>query len=90
MSAPRGTIAIMGSGEITDSMVRVHRSLLEKIPPPVKAIFIDTPAGFQMNADDLFEKAREYFQKRLNQPLEQASFKSSEGISTYEAEKAYQ
>jgi len=90
MSAPRGTIAIMGSGEITDSMVRVHRSLLEKIPPPVKAFFIDTPAGFQMNADDLFEKAREYFQKRLNQPLEQASFKSSEGISTYEAEKAYQ
>ncbi len=90
MTGPHGTIAIMGSGETTDSMVRVHRSLLEKIPPPVKAVFIDTPAGFQMNADDLFEKAREYFQKRLNQPLEQTSFKSSKGISTYEAEKAYQ
>ncbi len=89
MSRAQGIIAIMGSGETTDSMVRVHRSLLEKLSPPVRAVFIDTPAGFQMNADDLFEKSREYFQKRLNQPLERASFKSKT-ISAYEAEKAYQ
>ena len=90
MNRPRGTIAIMGSGETTDSMVRVHRNLLEKLNPPVKAVFIDTPAGFQMNADDLYSKAREYFQKRLQQPLERVSFKSSRRISDYEAEKAYQ
>ncbi len=90
MEPVRGTIAIMGSGEITDSMVRVHRLLLSHLPPPVKAVFIDTPAGFQMNADDLFEKAKEYFQKRLNQPLERVSFKSSKEISVYEAERAYQ
>jgi len=75
MTTPRGTIAIMGSGETTDSMVRVHRYLLERLKPPVRAVFIDTPAGFQMNADDLFEKARDYFQKRLNQPLLHVSFK---------------
>ena len=69
MTIPRGTIAIMGSGETTDSMVRVHRYLLERLKSPAKAVFIDTPAGFQTNADDLFEKAREYFQKRLNQTL---------------------
>src|SRR5512139_3846489 len=80
----------MGSGETTDSMVRVHRNLLEKLNPPVKAVFIDTPAGFQMNADDLYGKAREYFQKRLHQPLEWVSFTSSRHISDYEAEKAYQ
>ncbi len=90
MTRPRGTIAIMGSGETTDSMVRVHRNLLEKLNPPVKAVFIDTPAGFQMNADDLYGKAQEYFQKRLHQPLERVSFKSSRHISDYEAEKAYQ
>jgi len=89
MSTRRGIIAIMGSGETTDSMVRVHRYLLQRLTQPVKAVFIDTPAGFQMNADDLFDKAREYFQKRLNQRLKQASF-ISRGISTYEAEKAYQ
>ena len=89
MSTPRGSIAIMGSGETTDSMVRVHRFLLEKLNRPTRAVFIDTPAGFQMNADDLFEKSREYFLKRLNQPLERASFKSAKNISTYEAEKAF-
>ena len=89
MSTPRGSIAIMGSGETTDSMVRVHRFLLEKLNRPARAVFIDTPAGFQMNADDLFEKSREYFLKRLNQPLEQASFKSAKNISAYEAEKAF-
>jgi peptidase E len=90
MSSRKGMIAIMGSGETTDSMVRVHRSLLEKLSPPVKAVFIDTPAGFQMNADDLYDKAREYFEKRLNQTIDQVSFKSSRNISAYEAEKAYQ
>lgn len=90
MSDRMGTIAIMGSGETTDSMVRVHRYLLEKLSPPVKAVFIDTPAGFQMNAGDLYDKAREYFEKRLSQPIEQVSFKTSRNISAYEAEKAYQ
>ena len=90
MITPRGTIAIMGSGETTDSMVRVHRYLLEKFKSPVRAVFIETPAGFQMNADDLYDKAREYFQKRLNQPLERVSYKSAKNISAYEEEKAYQ
>jgi cyanophycinase-like exopeptidase len=90
MISPRGFIAIMGSGETTDSMVRVHRYLLDKLPPPVKAAFIDTPAGFQMNADDLYDKAGEYFQKRLNQPIERVTFKSAKQISPFDAEKAYQ
>ena len=90
MSDRRGIIAIMGSGETTDSMVRVHRFLLDRLASPVKAAFIDTPAGFQMNADDLFIKTREYFAKRLNQPMEQAAFKSSREISPSEAERAYQ
>jgi peptidase E len=89
MEIPHGTIAIMGSGETTDSMVRVHRYLLDRLKSPVRAVFIDTPAGFQMNADDLFEKAREYFRKRLNQPLLRSSFKAAKDISVYEAEKAY-
>jgi peptidase E len=90
MSIRRGIIAIMGSGETTDSMVRVHRYLLQKLTPPVKAVFIDTPAGFQMNADDLFEKTEEYFTKRLGQDMEHVPFKSSKNISPYETEKALQ
>ncbi len=90
MTVARGMIAIMGSGETTDSMVRVHRYLLDRLPSPVKAAFLDTPAGFQMNADDLYDKAREYFQKRLGQPMERAALKSSRQISPFEAEKTYQ
>lgn len=89
MSRGRGMIAIMGSGEMTDSMVRVHRFLLDRLPPPVRVVFLDTPAGFQMNADQLFEKAQEYFQKRFSQPMLQVSFKTSKDISPYEAEKAF-
>jgi len=90
MSTGHGIIAIMGSGETTDSMVRVHRYLLDQLSRPVNAVFIDTPAGFQMNADDLFDKAKEYFEKRLQQNVQRASFKSSKQISPYEAEKAFQ
>ena len=43
-----------------------------------------------MNADDLYDKAREYFEKRLSQAIDQVSFKTSRDISAYEAEKAYQ
>ena len=90
MSAGRGIITIMGSGETTDSMVRVHRHILQKLTPPVKTVFLDTPAGFQMNADDLYEKSKEYFAKRLGQTMEHVAFKSSTNISPYEAEKAFQ
>ena len=80
----------MGSGETGDSMVRVHRYLLDRLPLPVKAVFIDTPAGFQMNADDLFERAAEYFEKHLGESLEHVSFKSATNISLLDAEKAFQ
>jgi peptidase E len=88
MALSTGMIAIMGSGETTDSMVRVHRSLMERLTSPVEAVFIDTPAGFQMNADDLYDKTREYFEKRLHQFLRRVSFRSKK-ISAYEAEKAF-
>jgi peptidase E len=88
MNHPQGIIAIMGSGETTDSMVRVHRYLLGKLPQPVKAVFIDTPAGFQANADDLYEKSKEYFEKHLQQPLDRVPFKSARDITPFEREKA--
>ena len=89
MAARKGIIAIMGSGETTDSMVRVHRYLLDRVSSPANAVFIDTPAGFQMNAEDLYDKSKEYFEKHLDQPLGHVSFKSSKNISPFEAEKAF-
>lgn len=90
MNSGQGIIAIIGSGETGESMIRVHRFLLQSISPPIKAAFLDTPAGFQLNADELYEKAKYYFAKHLGQNLEQISFKSSKNISPSAAEKAWQ
>ena len=85
-----GTIALMGSGELTATMVEVHKELLGRLAAAPTAVFLDTPAGFQLNADQISEKARDYFQSHIQQTLEIASFKSNETISPFEAEQAYQ
>ena len=51
--APR-VLAIMGSGETAPTMARVHRMLLGSLGrPPVPAVLLDTPYGFQENADEI-------------------------------------
>jgi len=83
-----GIITLMGSGELTSTMVEVHKELLTRIPSPPRPVFIDTPAGFQLNSDQISRRALEYFQTRVGQRMELASFRSSD-ISESEAEKAY-
>ena len=91
MPPKMGMIALMGSGELTATMVEVHKDLLGELGGSgrsPKAVFIDTPAGFQLNVDQISRKAVEYFQTRIQHPLTIASFKSID-ISSYEAEQAY-
>ena len=59
------------------------------LPQPPRAVFLDTPAGFQLNADQLFEKAADYFRQRILHPLSLASFKSKETLSPLQAEQAF-
>jgi len=73
----RGTIILMGSGETSPGMAKVHRQAMSRLSQTVQPAFIDTPAGFQLNADDLGTKAVEYFARYLNYNLEVASFKSA-------------
>ena len=59
-------LAIMGSGETAPTMVRVHRRLLELLgPPPVPAVLLDTPFGFQENAREIAGRAVTYFRESL-------------------------
>ncbi len=66
-STPRvkGKLVIMGSGETAPTMVKVHRELLDGITRSIKAeiraSILDTPFGFQENADEITAKALEYF-----------------------------
>ena len=67
-------VTLMGSGELAPTMVKVHRSLLGRLgPPPVPALLLDTPFGFQENAGELAAKAVRYFAESLRTKLEVAS-----------------
>lgn len=88
MSTKKGIIALMGSGELTATMVEVHKELLAELPDPPQAVFLDTPAGFQLNVDQLSERAVEYFRKHVQQNMSIASFKAKEESTPYEVEQA--
>jgi peptidase E len=79
----------MGSGELTATMVEVHKELLGGLAGPPKAIFLDTPAGFQLNVDHLSERATEYFRQHVQQDMSIVSFKSKESSTPLEAEQAF-
>ena len=71
-----GTITLMSSGEMSARLSGAHRAVLARISEPLRAIFLDTPAGFQENATELAEKAVGYFKQNLQQDLEIVSFKA--------------
>jgi hypothetical protein len=88
--SPNGTITLMGSGELTTSMVEVHKILIAALPEKAKITFLDTPAGFQSNADQISAGAVEYFKNHIQQPMDVASYKSHEAISEVDAVLALQ
>ncbi|MGE5141458.1 MAG: hypothetical protein ACM3JD_18475 [Rudaea sp.] len=88
MSYPHGTVTLMGSGELAESMARVHRKILSSIPGSPDAVFVDTPAGFEVNADDISAKAVEYFQQHFATDLHVAQYKNKARATAAESEAA--
>lgn len=88
MSA-KGKIVLMGSGELTATMVEVHKAMLASCDPPAQAVFLDTPAGFQLNADQISAKAATYFRDKVGHAMSVVSFKSKDTVTPFEAEKAF-
>jgi cyanophycinase-like exopeptidase len=81
-----GTITIIGSGEVARSMSKVHRAVMSRISGSTHAVFIDTPAGFELNADQISARAVRYFQKHLQTELDVVSFKSASTATTDETQ----
>ncbi len=78
-TTPR-VLAIMGSGETAPTMAKVHRLLLGRLGrPPVPAVLLDTPYGFQENADEITGRALEYFRENVGYPMTLAPFRHGEG-----------
>ena len=90
MSPKKGKIVLMGSGELTATMVEVHKGLLNQLPDAPQAAFLDTPAGFQLNVDQISGKAVEYFRIHVQQPMSISSFKSRETTTDFDAQQAFQ
>jgi hypothetical protein len=68
----------MGSGETSPTMIKAHRSLFERLgPEPVPAVLLDTPFGFQENADQIAAKAVEYFRESVGRAVEIAGYRSA-------------
>ena len=77
-SLPR-ILTIMGSGETTPTMARVHRAVLDRLgPKPVPAVILDTPYGFQENASDITARTVDYFAATVGAPFTVASFLSAD------------
>jgi hypothetical protein len=85
----KGNIVLMGSGELTATMVEVHKDMIARLGPATRAVFLDTPAGFQLNADQISAKAGEYFRDKVGHPMALASYKSKTQAALFESEKAF-
>ena len=76
MSEPR-ILAIMGSGETAPTMAKVHRALFERLgAEPVPAAILDTPYGFQENADELSARTVRFFAESVGRDVAVASYRS--------------
>ncbi len=90
MSQKKGIIALMGSGELTATMVEVHKELMSGLPDPPGAVFLDTPAGFELNADQISQRALDYFRIHVQKSMSVASYKAKETMTPYEAMQTFQ
>ncbi|MHB8458737.1 MAG: type 1 glutamine amidotransferase family protein [Candidatus Limnocylindrales bacterium] len=75
MSGPR-ILAIMGSGETGPTMAKVHRALFDLLERDAPATILDTPYGFQENADEISRRTVDYFRTSVGRTV---------GVATYRA-----
>jgi cyanophycinase-like exopeptidase len=67
----------MGSGETAPTMAKVHRALFERLGEgTAPAVILDTPYGFQENADELSRRTVEFFATSVGRPVAVASLRS--------------
>ena len=73
-------LVVMGSGETSPTMVKVHREVLAARPGEAAgpAVMLDTPFAFQMNADDLVTRTQAYFAQSVGVTVEAARWRRAD------------
>ncbi len=76
------SLVVMGSGETAPTLVPVHREIFahtrEVTGRDVVGAFVDTPFGFQLNADELIERTLGYFADSVGQPVRIARWRRAD------------
>ena len=78
-------IVLMGSGETAPAMVKTHRAVLSGSGGG-PAVMLDTPYGFQVNADDLTHRTVKYFDESVGQHVVPVQWRSRQ-LSPADREK---
>lgn len=60
-----GLIVLLGSGETLPTSGKTHEYVARRLPEGGKVVIMETPAGFEPNADLVAEKIKLYLEKRL-------------------------
>lgn len=68
-------LAILGSAETTPTMIKPHRAMFDRVGD-APAVLLDTPYGFQENADDISARAIEYFAQSVGRRVDVATLRS--------------
>ena len=70
-------LTILGSGETSPTMVTPHQRTFARLGTDVRAVLLDSPYGFQENADELTEKAQQFFRESVGREVEAVTFRSA-------------
>ncbi len=79
-------LMLMGSGETSPTMVKSHREIFAALPKGAKAVLLDTAFGFQGNADDISQKAIDYFKTSIGVDVGLASMRDASTASSLQLE----
>jgi hypothetical protein len=81
-------IAIFGSGETSPVMTSIHQELIGRVSNSrLDAILLDTPFGFQQNADEIAARTISYFREHVGCAMRLASFRHGGRATAFELEQ---
>src|SRR5437762_6440428 len=85
---PARMIAIFGSGETSPAMTSVHQELIARVSDPqLNAVLLDTPFGFQENADEIATRTIAYFREHVGCEIRLASYRHGGRATALEFEQ---
>lgn len=67
----------MGSGENSPAMVTPHQNIIKSLGKDSHRIHLDTPYGFQENADELTGRIAGYFEKNVGFPINEIKMRDA-------------